>query len=80
MAKDCIEDGVKCHRCNKRGHKSKDCNVIEIGDNVFEKDKQRLKDLICITCRTRGHLNCYSLEFRKFDKLYQDPNKKNSKK
>lgn len=51
MAKDCDVEGYKCHRCNKKGHKSKDCNVIIIDDeNIFEKDKQRLKDLLCLNC------------------------------
>ncbi|CAD8078367.1 unnamed protein product [Paramecium sonneborni] len=38
---------IKCHRCYKKGHKSRDCNVIIIDDdNLQEKDKQRLKDLL----------------------------------
>ncbi|CAD8156233.1 unnamed protein product [Paramecium pentaurelia] len=71
MAKDCDVEGFKCHRCNKKGHKSKDCNVIIIDDeNVFEKDKQRLKDLLCLNCQEKGHLNCFSKGYKKYDLLY----------
>ncbi|CAD8163873.1 unnamed protein product [Paramecium octaurelia] len=71
MAKDCDVEGIKCHRCNKKGHKSKDCNVIILDDeNVFEKDKQRLKDLLCLNCQERGHLNCFSKGYKKYDLLY----------
>ncbi|CAD8073770.1 unnamed protein product [Paramecium primaurelia] len=71
MAKDCDVEGQKCHRCNKKGHKSKDCNVIIMDDeNVFEKDKQRLKDLLCLNCKERGHLNCFSKGYKKYDLLY----------
>ncbi|CAD8077693.1 unnamed protein product [Paramecium sonneborni] len=71
MAKDCDVEGYKCHRCNKKGHKSKDCNVIIIDDeNIFEKDKQRLKDLLCLNCQEKGHLNCFSKGYKKYDLLY----------
>ena len=86
MSRDCQNNDKKCHRCFKRGHKSKDCTIIKIEDfNIEGEDKSELKKLKCLNCGHKGHLNCSKIyssnKFHCFDDLYGEHSlpKKSSK-
>lgn len=48
----------RCFKCNKKGHKSKDCRVKQQVNAVDSRAKQSdyYKDIICWYCNNKGHI------------------------